>query len=143
MAKLFNISEAANIAIHSLALIATSGESHSAARIARELNFSRNHVAKVLQLLCRADFITSTRGPRGGFELRKLPAEISVFDVVELMDGKLEAWHCKGKDDFCPFETCVYGDEREKLFHRFKDYYSKRTIEDFNLKTEYNETKHH
>lgn len=143
MTKLFNISEAANIAIHSLALIASTGESHSAANIARTLNFSRNHVAKVLQLLSRENIISSTRGPKGGFGLKKKPAEISVFAVIEMIDGKMDAWHCKGEENICPFEKCIYGDERQELYRQFKTFYSNRTIEDIKLKSNYNETEHH
>ncbi len=132
MEKLFNISEAANIAIHSVALIAGSQKNLSTTEIAQEMNFSRNHVAKVLQTLSRAKLVASTRGPKGGFVLTKSPDSISVYDILELIDGNIEVMHCRGSEGICPFKTCVYGDIRQKLFDEFKNYYSTRTISDIN-----------
>lgn len=132
MDKLFNISEAANIAIHSIALIAGSNKILSASEIAAEMDFSRNHVAKVLQTLSKARLISSTRGPKGGFVLAKPPESISIWDIMQLIDGNIEVMHCRGAENICPFKQCVYGDIRQKLFHEFKTYYSNRTISDIN-----------
>lgn len=134
MARLFNISEAANIAIHSLALIDSSEGFVNATQISDRLNFSRNTVAKVLQALSRHNLINSTRGPKGGFKLNKSASDISVLDVLEIIDGKFNDEHCRGTVEVCPFETCVYGDERHRWFKEFRAYYTNRTIEDFRLK---------
>lgn len=134
MAKLFNISEAANIAIHSLALIDASQDCVNATQISNRLNFSRNTVAKVLQALTRYSFIVSTRGPKGGFKLNRPASGISMLDVLEIIDGEFKDDYCGIDVDTCPFETCVYGDERHKWFKEFKEYYSNRTIQDFRLK---------
>lgn len=132
MDKLFNISEAANIAIHSMALIAGSNKNLSASEIATEMDFSRNHVAKVLQTLSKARLISSTRGPKGGFVLAKSSESISIWDIMELIDGNVEVMHCRRVVGICPFKECVYGDIRQKLFQEFKTYYSNRTISDIN-----------
>jgi Rrf2 family protein len=117
-----------------LALIDASQDCVNATQISDRLNFSRNTVAKVLQALTRYNFIVSTRGPKGGFKLNKPASGISILDVLEIMDGKFSDEHCRGDIDVCPFETCVYGDERHKWFKEFKAYYSNRTIQDFRLK---------
>lgn len=134
MNKLFNISEAANIAIHSLAMIANCEKNLSATEISRQLSFSRNHVAKVLQTLCRSKMIASTRGPKGGFVLTKTSESITIFDIMELMDGKIQLRQCGGCSKLCQFEECVYGDMRQRLFAEFKSYYSNRTFADLKLK---------
>lgn len=133
MAKLFNISEASNIAVHSLALIAASKEPLNTAVISDMLNLSRNHISKVLQTLAKQNVLTSGRGPRGGFQLSKNPEEISIFEICEMMDGKFEPEHCRRHSGECPFAECVYGDERQKLYDAFKDYYSKRKLSDLEI----------
>ncbi len=142
MARLFNISEAANIAIHSMTLIAASEKTLNSLQISNMLNFSRNHVAKILQILSRYGLISSKRGPQGGFKLKKPAAEISLYKIMELIDGKMEPEHCRGNIELCPFETCIYGIERQRWFKEFVDYYSSCTINDFVLKTNPNEEKH-
>jgi Rrf2 family protein len=133
MAKLFNISEASNIAVHSLALIAASKEPLNTAVISDMLNLSRNHISKVLQTLAKQNVLTSGRGPRGGFQLSKSPEEISIFEICEMMDGKYEPEHCRRHSGDCPFAECVYGGERQKLYDAFKDYYSKRKLSDLEI----------
>ena len=71
MARLFNISEAANIGIHSMTIIAASNTNLNSLQISDRLNFSRNHVAKVLQVLSRYNLISLTREPQGGFKHKK------------------------------------------------------------------------
>jgi Rrf2 family protein len=142
MTRLFNISESANIAIHSLALINASPDCVNASQISEQLNFSRNTVAKVLQALSRFNLIVSTRGPKGGFRLSRAAHEISMLEVFEIIDGKIAEHDCRTTDDLCPFNTCIYGEERHKWFSEFKDYYSKRTISDFSVKSKSNEEKH-
>lgn len=130
MINLFNISEASNIAIHSLALIAAGGRGLNVSQISELMNFSRNHTAKVMQTLARNGLVSSTRGPQGGFKLLRSSAEITVLQIIEMIDGDFDNGACRSCFADCPFEVCVYGAERSKLVSRFKAYYSKRTLKD-------------
>jgi len=94
MAKLFNISEASNIAVHSLALIAAGNKPMNTAIIADMLHLSRNHISKVLQVLAKQKILASGRGPKGGFKLLKDPDDISIIEIYELIDGKIEPELC-------------------------------------------------
>ncbi len=134
MGKLIHISEAANIAVHALALIASSDKLLNVTQIAGLLNLSKNHIAKVLQSLTRHNLVVSTRGPKGGFKLLKKPQEVNLLDIFELIDGKFEAEHCRNQPDFpCPFADCIFGDERLRIYQSFTDYYSKRTLADLKI----------
>ncbi|HSW67303.1 MAG TPA: Rrf2 family transcriptional regulator [Bacteroidales bacterium] len=70
MAKIINVSVAAVLAIHSMAFIAGNKQRLKVDRIAAITGLSRNHLAKALQQLVRNNYITSGRGPNGGFELK-------------------------------------------------------------------------
>lgn len=56
---------------------------------------SQTHVAKLLAILRKDGFITSTRGQSGGYTLARQPENISVRDVLFSLGGKLV------DDDFC------------------------------------------
>ena len=73
MSKIINISEAASIAIHSVVAIAKSKVKLNATELAVSTNVSRNHLAKVMQQLTKFGYLSSDRGPKGGFILNKLP----------------------------------------------------------------------
>lgn len=54
------------------------------------------YLTQVLRSLVNGDLLTSNRGPLGGYTLRKQPEEISVLDVVTLLQGPLSPVSCAG-----------------------------------------------
>ncbi len=134
MGRLINLSEAASLAIHCLALIATSEKSLNAATMASELGASRNHLAKVLQQLVKHHYLASTRGPRGGFILKVPADDIALYDIYLVMEGKPEVEYCGAHGDDCPFADCVYGKIREKLTGEFIAFFQQRKISDILLR---------
>jgi len=130
MSKIFNISEAASIAIHSLALIAKSKNRINVDQIAQMTNFSKNHVAKILQLLVKNNYLKSVRGPSGGFSPNKNTNKITLLEIYELIEGKLEIHKCSIHDGKCPFKECVFGDFSVRYTEEFKNSFKNKTIND-------------
>jgi Rrf2 family protein len=64
--------------------------------IAQQFRLPSAYVAKVLTLLVRARILRSDRGPRGGFQLAKLPAQVTFLDIVEAVDGPIVAMRDAG-----------------------------------------------
>ena len=56
--------------------------------------------------LRRADLVSSTRGPGGGYTLGRKADDITVADIILSVDEPLDATHCGGK------ENCHGGDSR-------------------------------
>lgn len=133
MSKIFNISEASSIAVHSLALIAKSKRQINATELAELTNFSRNHLAKVLQRLVKSNYIKSLRGPKGGFVMNKNSKEISLLEIYELMEGALEQNKCSIHNGICQFSFCIFGNFGEKFTNEFKDYLKNKTIYEVSL----------
>lgn len=48
-----------------------------------------NYLAQILTELRNAGLITSKRGKRGGYLLARAPAEISLRDIIEAIDGDI------------------------------------------------------
>ena len=71
MAKVVSLSEAASLAIHAVVLIASSDKLVNVNQIAKATAASKNHLAKVMQRLVKSNLVSSTRGPSGGFLLKK------------------------------------------------------------------------
>ncbi len=51
-------------------------------------------LAHVLNRLRRAGLVEATAGPSGGYHLGRSPAEISVVEVIEAVEGELAARTC-------------------------------------------------
>ena len=52
------------------------------------------YLAKHLQAMSRAGILVAGTGPRGGYRLARPPADVSVLDVVEAVDGEDPAFRC-------------------------------------------------
>ena len=82
------LSKASRYALYAVVMMAAEpNERVSASRLARELDISENHVAKVLQQLGRARIVSSTRGAGGGHRLTRSPDSLTMLDVVEAIQG--------------------------------------------------------
>ena len=109
MTKILAISEANAIAFHAIALIAKSQISIHANDIAEITKSSRHHTSKVLQRLVKAGLLGSTRGPSGGFYLKRPAKEIILIQILEAIEGKVEINQCPIDNDVCPFGDCIMG----------------------------------
>lgn len=74
--------------LHCCVVLTTSADPVPAARLARLHDVSSTYLAKQLQALSRAGLVHSVQGKSGGYVLTRPPAEITVLDVVEAIDGE-------------------------------------------------------
>jgi Rrf2 family protein len=129
MAKLFNMSEAASIAIHAMVLIAKSKTSVNVIHISEITQTSRHHVAKVLQRLAKDGYVSSQRGPTGGFVLGKAANEISFLEIFESIEGKTQITHCLFSSPVCPLDKCIMNNVTRKLSEEFINYLKSQTLD--------------
>lgn len=76
--------------------------------ISRQEQLSESHVAKLLMILRKENFVTSSRGQAGGYTLAKPPDKIVVGDVLNVLGGRLY------DDEYCTkhaglSDSCVHG----------------------------------
>ena len=135
MNTLFNLSEAATIALHSLAIIGNSEERLNVNTLAEKTKFSRNHLAKIMNILVRNNYLSSERGPNGGFVLNPNSRNVTLFEVLEVIDGRIEVFQCTITCGNCYFSSCLFGDQPKKFTTDFVNYLKSKTISDFNLKS--------
>ena len=55
--------------------------------LSESLNISHHFLTKNLQVLTSAGLIESEKGPKGGVALKKSISQITVFDIVNAIDG--------------------------------------------------------
>ena len=98
-------------------------------KISEELKMPTPFLGKILQVLSKNKLLNSTKGPHGGFSLGKDAHEISLLDIVEIIDG-LDFFHecvigvriCEDdpeKKKLCPFHEEL-DPLRDKLYAQFK-----------------------
>src|SRR5215510_8486182 len=75
------------------------GGSSSAREIAELYDIPIELMAKVLQRLVRRGLLASQQGTRGGYQLARVPAQISVADVIQAIDGPVTVTACSSQGD--------------------------------------------
>ena len=80
--------------IHCCVVLSQADRPLPAARLAALHGMSKTYLAKHLQALSKAGLVRAVEGRDGGYELTRAPAEVSVLDVVQAVDGPDPAFRC-------------------------------------------------
>jgi len=106
MLRLSKKADYALIAMKHLALRPDQAAS-SAREIAEQYDIPIELMAKVLQRLARRGLLKSHQGTRGGYQLSRPSAAISVADVIQAIDGPVTVTACSTEDERCgQFAKC-------------------------------------
>jgi len=96
------------------------GERTSIRELTKKVQIPYHFLAKILQDLTHKGLLVSRKGPTGGFALAKSAKEITLFDIVEAVDGSgfmqncvLGFPECNGKNPCAVHEK--WGSMREEL----------------------------
>jgi Rrf2 family protein len=82
------------------------GRPVAAAEIAGEQRVPRKFLEIILLDLKKAGFVTSRRGPGGGYVLARDASEISFADVIRVTDGMLALVPCASPNFYARCEDC-------------------------------------
>ena len=109
-----------------LAMFSDDTKKFGVKKIAETLEIPQPFLAKLLQKLNKADIVSSTKGPRGGFFLNKVNAKKTVWDIILCIDGNKKFDQCFlglakcGDENPCPVHFTVKP-FKSKIMSDFKD----------------------
>jgi len=99
-------------------------------KISESLNMPSPFLGKILQVLAKHKILNSTKGPHGGFSLSKKADDISLLEIVKIIDGLdffttciIGVKVCEGdvsRQEICPFHDKL-DPLRDELFNQFKN----------------------
>lgn len=106
-------------------------------QIAQEEEIPTHFLAKILQQLARKGLLRSSKGPTGGFTLRRKPSEVSLMSIVEALDGLGDYEKCASGMAQCNDEMpCGMHDSWKQLRSRIIDYLKGTSIADIQMALE-------
>lgn len=105
MMKMTNLADYAVVSMSHIA--ARPDKVYSAAEIAEVTGIPGPTVSKILGAMARAELLVSHRGLNGGFSLARPAAEISIADIISVVDGPIALTNCiEHAPGGCLMETC-------------------------------------
>jgi len=87
----------------------------SAKDIAEQTDVTLRFALKILRKLSLAGIVDSKKGAQGGYYLKRSPAEISVGEIIETIEGPIHVSNCSREDYICPRANA----ENACCFHRY------------------------
>jgi len=103
------------------ALAGEPGRVQTAALLAEQTRIAAPTVCKLLKQLQRAALVTSTRGPRGGYQLARPATQISAAAILDALEGPVALTDCSAGHGNCEIEdTCRVGRVWQRLNLAFR-----------------------
>lgn len=66
--------------------------------IVENRQISKSYLEQIFNRLSKFGVVKSVRGNRGGYELAKDPRDVTLFEIIEILEGPLEVASDKGVD---------------------------------------------
>jgi len=103
----------------------------SARQIAERRGIPPRFLEQLFVSLRRAGIVTAVRGAHGGFTLTRSPAEITVLDVVEALEGPLQSSVCdQERDSGCgKSASCAAAPVWARATHALRDVFAGTTLD--------------
>ncbi len=94
----------------------------SLADISRRHAMSLSYLEQLFAKLRRSQWVTSGRGPGGGYRLSRSGDDIFVAEIIDAVNENIDATDCAGRADCKDGDTCLTHDlwcELSEQIHRF------------------------
>ncbi|MCC8161507.1 MAG: Rrf2 family transcriptional regulator [Oscillospiraceae bacterium] len=91
----------ADYAIRIVAMLAEENKQIDAKDIAEKNDIPYRFTLKILRKIVQSGIIKSHRGVNGGYTLNKKPSEITLREVIEVIDGKIAINACMENPEIC------------------------------------------
>jgi Rrf2 family protein len=119
------LSKKAKYALKALFVLAQRNETCAAStdEIAQKAGIPKKFSEAILLDLKKGGMLHSLRGRSGGYVLRQRPEEITVADVIRIIDGPLALTTCTRKNNYMPCEECLdpEGCEIRRIMKQVRD----------------------
>ena len=76
------------------------------AQLARDEKIPKKFLERILLEMKTRGFLRSQKGKGGGYSLAKSPGQISVGDIIRLMDGPIAPVSCVSQTAYAPCREC-------------------------------------
>jgi Rrf2 family protein len=111
------------------------GEPVPLSRISEREDISLHYLEQLFNKLRRGGVVESVRGPAGGFRLSRKPSEITVEEIIRIVEGSIMPVECvddtKKKKKGCPrAEKCITHVLWQRLGKHIVDFLSGVSLQD-------------
>jgi len=115
-------------ALINLALVYDKKIPVSIKEISKEEHISDDFLGQIFNQLKEKKIVKSIRGPKGGYVFTKDPASVSVYDIVDILEGTVSAGRCASKTLCKRATVCASKEVWDEVDKKIKE-----TLQNFTL----------
>ncbi len=101
------------------------GEAKPLYQIASQLNIPLRYLEQVFSLLKKGGLVVSVQGNQGGYKLSRPSNQISIGDVLSVLEGPMQVVKTKDEKDDEPVRACldkhVYQEIEKAILKKYKE----------------------
>tara|TARA_Y100000590_G_C15611202_1_gene973924 strand:+ start:493 stop:891 length:399 start_codon:yes stop_codon:yes gene_type:complete len=101
---------------------------YSAKQISSRYNIPQELLAKILQKLCKKNYLYAIKGPNGGYLLNKNLQKIKLIDFIESLEGPIGIVKCSTDLNCDLLDMCTIKSPIHKINNSIRDVLSKITL---------------
>jgi len=90
-----------DLALRAMQTLCSSGERLSGVGLADTLETTHQYLPQIMSPLVRRRWVSSSRGPRGGYQLEVGLDAVTVLDLIEAMEGPTDTNTCVLSGETC------------------------------------------
>ena len=99
-------------ALRIITALANEGDLVDAKTLSEITQVTQRFTLKILRKLVQGDFISSVKGVKGGYRLKRPASEITLRSVIERIDGPIVIARCLDSEETCSLNhdktACIY-----------------------------------
>lgn len=69
--------------------------------ISERQQISKKYLEAIFSILKSSGFVSSVRGPNGGYMLKKSPSDISLYDIMKVTETSMDIVECLDSPEYC------------------------------------------
>lgn len=77
------------------------GEGPKSLQSVATMGIPKQYLEQLLGNLRRAGLVSTVRGAQGGYQIAKMPKDISLLEIMDAMEGPIELSECMGDENLC------------------------------------------
>lgn len=104
--------------------------------VASRQDLSRDYLEQLFAQLRRGGLLKSTRGTEGGYRLSKPAADISVADILSVVDKPIDVTRCGGRGDCQGGSTCLTHHLWDELGDHIRSFLEGISLEELGSRSE-------
>ena len=95
------VTRRSDLALRALLTLSTSADRLKAAELAEQIGTTKGFLTQVMNPLVQQGWVHSEPGPTGGYVADLDPSEVSVLEVIEVLEGPVDTGRCVLEDRAC------------------------------------------